>query len=212
MLKRTLAIALGAMLGGALQPALAEDLLQIYREAVANDPTLASARASWEATREVVPQARAGLLPSVTLSANANRQNVYEKLHTDPSLSGTENFPAYNYSVSASQPLYRRQNLVALDQAKQTLGQSDYVLASARQDLIVRVAQAYLEYLYSPEGQEIAAKRYYRPRSEAVTRKYGNQFPKVKLFTLAEIIGGWQKTNKIHFADGGLFDQIYQPQ
>src|SRR5437868_1403898 len=74
------------------------------------------------------------------------------------------------------------------------------------------VAQAYLEYLYSPEGQEIAAKRYYRPRSEAVTRKYGNQFPKVKLFTLAEIIGDWQKTNKIHFADGGLFDQIYQPQ
>ena len=76
----------------------------------------------------------------------------------------------------------------------------------------IRVAQAYLEYLYSPEGQEIAAKRYYRPRSEAVTRKYGNQFPKVKLFTLAEIIGDWQKTNKIHFADGGLFDQIYQPQ
>src|SRR5213082_3358555 len=74
------------------------------------------------------------------------------------------------------------------------------------------VAQAYLEYLYSPEGQEIAAKRYYRPRSEAVTRKYGNQFPKVKLFTLAEIIGDWQKTNKIHFADGGLFVQIYQPQ
>ncbi|PYV59774.1 MAG: hypothetical protein DMG91_00255 [Acidobacteria bacterium] len=74
------------------------------------------------------------------------------------------------------------------------------------------VAQAYLEYLYSPEGQEIAAKRYYRPRSEAVARKYGNQFPKVKLFTLAEIIGDWQKTNKIHFADGGLFDQIYQPQ
>jgi len=74
------------------------------------------------------------------------------------------------------------------------------------------VAQAYLEYLYSPEGQEIAAKRYYRPRSEAVARKYDNQFPKVKLFTLAEIIGDWQKTNKIHFADGGLFDQIYQPQ
>jgi sulfate/thiosulfate-binding protein len=74
------------------------------------------------------------------------------------------------------------------------------------------VAQAYLEYLYGPEGQEIAAKRYYRPRSEAVAKKYSNQFPKVKLFTLAEIVGDWQKTNKIHFADGGLFDQIYQPQ
>jgi sulfate transport system substrate-binding protein len=58
------------------------------------------------------------------------------------------------------------------------------------------VAQAYLEYFYSPEGQEIAAKRYYRPRSEAVAKKYSSQFPKVKLFTLAEIIGGWQKAQK----------------
>src|SRR6266568_1129517 len=73
------------------------------------------------------------------------------------------------------------------------------------------VAQAYLDYLYSPEGQEIAAKRYYRPRSEAVAKKYSSQFPKVKLFTLAEIIGDWQKTQKVHFADGGVFDQVYQP-
>ena len=147
MLKRTLAIALAAVLSNALQPATAEDLLQIYRDAVANDPTLASARAGWEATQEAVPQARAGLLPSVTLVGNANRQNFHEKLHTDPSLSVTENFPAYNYTVSASQPLYRKQNLVALDQAKQTVSQSDSVLASARQDLVVRVAQAYLDVL-----------------------------------------------------------------
>ena len=73
------------------------------------------------------------------------------------------------------------------------------------------VAQAYLEYLYSSEGQEIAAKRYYRPRSEAVAKKYSSQFPKVKLFTLTEIIGDWQKAQKTHFADGGVFDQIYQP-
>ena len=73
------------------------------------------------------------------------------------------------------------------------------------------VAQAYLEYLYSLEGQEIAAKRYYRPRSEAVAKKYSSQFPKVKLFTLVEIIGDWQKAQKTHFADGGVFDQIYQP-
>ena len=74
------------------------------------------------------------------------------------------------------------------------------------------VAQAYLEYLYSPEGQEIAAKHYYRPRQPAVAAKYARQFPKIKLFTLAEIIGDWQKTNTVHFADGGVFDQIYQPQ
>jgi sulfate/thiosulfate-binding protein len=74
------------------------------------------------------------------------------------------------------------------------------------------VAEAYLQYLYSPEGQEIAAKHYYRPRSQAVAKKYAGQFPQVKLFTLAEIIGDWQKTQKTHFADGGVFDQIYQPQ
>ncbi len=73
------------------------------------------------------------------------------------------------------------------------------------------VAEEYLKYLYSPEGQEIAAKRYYRPRSEAVAKKYANQFPKVRLFTLAEIVGDWQKTQKIHFVDGGIFDQVYQP-
>jgi len=73
------------------------------------------------------------------------------------------------------------------------------------------VAEEYLKYLYSPEGQEIAAKRYYRPRSEAAAKKYASQFPKIKLFTLAEIVGDWQKTQKIHFADGGVFDQVYQP-
>lgn len=73
------------------------------------------------------------------------------------------------------------------------------------------VAEAYLQYLYSPEGQEIIAKHYYRPRSEAVAKKYAAQFPRLKLFTLAEIIGDWQKTNQTHFADGGVFDQVYQP-
>ncbi len=73
------------------------------------------------------------------------------------------------------------------------------------------VAKAYLEYLYSDEGQEIVARHYYRPRSEAIAKKYADRFPKVELFTLAEIIGDWQKTHKIHFADGGLFDQIYKP-
>jgi outer membrane protein len=145
--RRTVSIALGVVLAGAFAVAEAEDLVQIYREAVANDPTLASARASWQATQELVPQARAGLLPSVTLVGNANGEHFYEKLHTDPALSVTQNFPLANYTVSASQPLYRRQNQVALDQAKQSVGQSDYVLASARQDLIVRVAQAYLDVL-----------------------------------------------------------------
>ncbi|HEY3305957.1 MAG TPA: sulfate ABC transporter substrate-binding protein [Candidatus Binatia bacterium] len=73
------------------------------------------------------------------------------------------------------------------------------------------VAQAYLEYLYTPEGQEIAAKHYYRPRLEEAAKKHASTFPNVKLFTIDQLFGGWQKAQKIHFADGGIFDQIYQP-
>src|SRR5713101_4431375 len=73
------------------------------------------------------------------------------------------------------------------------------------------VAQAYLDYLYTPEGQEIAAKNYYRPRLESVAKKYAATFPKIKLVTIDEVFGGWQKAQKTHFADGGVFDQIYQP-
>jgi sulfate transport system substrate-binding protein len=73
------------------------------------------------------------------------------------------------------------------------------------------VAKAYLEYLYSPEGQEIAARNYYRPRLKAVADKYSNRFPRLSLFTIDEQFGGWQKAQKKHFDDGGVFDQIYQP-
>jgi len=72
------------------------------------------------------------------------------------------------------------------------------------------LAQAYVEYLYSQEGQEIVAKHYYRPRLKSVAEKYAGQFPKVSLFTIDEVFGGWQKAQKTHFADGGVFDQIYQ--
>jgi len=76
-----------------------------------------------------------------------------------------------------------------------------------------KVAEAYLQYLYSPEGQEIAAKNYYRPRDPQVAAKYASQFPQVNLFTIADpIFDGWQKTQKKHFADGGIFDQVYQPK
>jgi sulfate/thiosulfate transport system substrate-binding protein len=72
------------------------------------------------------------------------------------------------------------------------------------------VAEAYLQYLYSVEGQEIAAKNYYRPTLEAVAKKYEKQFPKVNLIKIDETFGGWQKAQKTHFADGGVFDEIYQ--
>ena len=70
------------------------------------------------------------------------------------------------------------------------------------------VAKAYLDFLYSPEGQEIGAKNFYRPRLEAVAQKYADKFPKLTLFTIDEVFGGWQKAQKTHFADEGTFDQI----
>ncbi len=74
-----------------------------------------------------------------------------------------------------------------------------------------KVAQAYLDYLYSEEGQEIAAKNFYRPRNAKVATKYAKTFPKISLFTIDEVFGGWAKAQKTHFDDGGQFDQIYQP-
>ncbi len=157
MSRHLLAIALCASLGSALGSARAEDLTQIYRDALVSDPTLAAARASWLATQENIPQARAGLLPSVLLSALANEQDYYQTLHTDPQTKFSQRFPSTGYTVSASQPLYRAQNAIGYDQAKQQVGQADYVLASAQQDLIVRVAQAYFNVLLAQFTIELTA-------------------------------------------------------
>jgi sulfate/thiosulfate-binding protein len=73
------------------------------------------------------------------------------------------------------------------------------------------VAEAYVKFLYTPEGQEIAARNHYRPRDPKVAAKYASTFATVKLFTIDEAFGGWQKAQKAHFADGGTFDQIYKP-
>jgi len=73
------------------------------------------------------------------------------------------------------------------------------------------VAQAYLEYLYSDEGQDIAGRNFYRPRDARAAAKYAGQFGPVKLVTVDDVFGGWQKAQKTHFADGGVFDQIFQP-
>ena len=71
------------------------------------------------------------------------------------------------------------------------------------------VAQAYLEYLYSPEGQDIAGQNYYRPTDPAVAAKFARQYPKLTLFTIDEVFGGWAKAQKTHFADGGSFDLVF---
>ena len=74
-----------------------------------------------------------------------------------------------------------------------------------------KVAEAYLKHLYSPQGQEIAAKDGYRPRDATVAAKYAGKFPQLSMFTVDEAFGGWQKAQATHFADGGTFDQIYAP-
>jgi sulfate/thiosulfate-binding protein len=71
------------------------------------------------------------------------------------------------------------------------------------------LAKAYLTYLYSDPGQELVAKHFYRPRNAAVAGRYASQFPKIELFTIDRLCGGWDKAQKAHFADGGVFDQIY---
>lgn len=71
-------------------------------------------------------------------------------------------------------------------------------------------ADAYLQYWYTKEGQEIAARNFYRPRDPDITKKYENAFAKVELFTIDDVFGGWTKAQKEHFADGGVFDQIYK--
>ena len=72
------------------------------------------------------------------------------------------------------------------------------------------VATEYLKHLYSPEGQEVIARNYYRPRDKAALAKYASQFPSIKLFTVAELFGGWGSVQKEFFGDGGVFDQIYR--
>ncbi|MCO5412650.1 sulfate ABC transporter substrate-binding protein [Ralstonia mojiangensis] len=74
-----------------------------------------------------------------------------------------------------------------------------------------KAAEAYLKFLYTPQGQEIGAKNFYRPTDPAVAKKHESEFPKVKLVTIDDTFGGWQKAQKTHFADGEQFDQLYQP-
>ena len=73
------------------------------------------------------------------------------------------------------------------------------------------IARAYLEFLYSDAGQELAAKYYFRPENQSILAKYAGRFKSLTLFTVDEVAGGWQKVQQTHFSDGGVFDQIYQP-
>ncbi len=147
-------LALAALAGAT--PAFGEDLLQIYREAQLNDPQVAAARANWVATQERVPQARSQLLPNVGLSASANANDNRQEFKGPNATVSANSFGNAAFTISASQPLYRYQNVVAYDQAKQQVEQSDYALASAQQDLILRVAQVYFDVLLAEYAVELA--------------------------------------------------------
>ncbi len=131
-------------------PALAADLLDVYRDALSQDPVYASARYAYDAGKEALPQARTGVLPSLSLAAGVNRN--HRETEGFPSL----DYNAHSYSLSLSQPLFRMQNWIALDQAGLQVKQSEAVFADASQNLIVRTAQAYFDVLLAQDNVSLS--------------------------------------------------------
>ncbi len=132
-------------------PLYAADLMQVYRDAQSNDPTFTAARATLEAGQEKQPQARAGLLPSLTLSGNTTWNENELSSHNGPTFA-KPNYNSNGYQVTLSQPLFRWQNWIAYDQSKMQVAQAEANFGLARQDLILRVAQAYFDVLYAVEN------------------------------------------------------------
>lgn len=147
------AAALLILLAALAAPVNAEDLLEVYRLAQQNDPRFAAARAARDATREKEPQGRAGLLPSINLSAGRSEtdQDV-----TTPSLDSSYRYPTTSYGLTLTQPLYRKPNFATYEQGKADAARAEYELASARQDLVLRVAQTYLSALAAQDIHEFA--------------------------------------------------------
>ena len=143
---KSLTIALLALLSG---PASAASLMEVYREAQQQDAAYASARAAFEASQEKAPQGLALLLPNVNLSANTTYNDV-------DSPTSNRQYNSNGYSLSLTQPVYRKQNFVQYEQAKSQVVQAEAQLAAARQDLIVRVSQAYFDVLLAQDNVALA--------------------------------------------------------
>lgn len=133
-------------------PLFAADLLQVYRDAQTNDPNFAAAQATLDAGRERMPQGRAGLLPSLTLSGNTVWNENDVSIRTNSALSGSPRFNSNGYQLTLSQPLFRWQNWVTYDQSKIQVAQAEANFALAKQDLILRVSQAYFDVIYANEN------------------------------------------------------------
>jgi outer membrane protein len=132
-------------------PLWAADLMQVYREAQRNDPTYAAARSIVEAGRERTPQALAGLLPTIGISGNT-QWNQNDLSLRSSSTTDNVKFNSNGYTLNLTQPLFRWQNWVAYDQSKFQVAQAEANFVQAKQDLILRVAQAYFDVLYSIEN------------------------------------------------------------
>jgi outer membrane protein len=132
----------------AAQPAAAEDLVQVFRDAQRYDATFSAARNSLAAGRERLPQGRALLLPALNLSANATRSRI-DVDSKDPAVSPSflRNPDSGGYTLTLSQPIFRRQNWLQYEQSEYQVRQAEATFGQASQDLIVRVAQAYFEVL-----------------------------------------------------------------
>jgi outer membrane protein len=128
-------------------PTFGADLLEIYRLALASDPVYSAARAGWTASQEKLPQGLAGLLPQASVSAST-QDNDRDLRFRNPAVAGSQaQYNSNTASLSVTQPLYRKQNLVAYDQGKTQVALADVQFASVAQDLILRVSQAYFDVL-----------------------------------------------------------------
>lgn len=147
MKKLALLISL-ALASGAVSAA---DLMQVYRQAQENDPSYAAAKATLEAGQEKAPQGLAGLLPQIGASANSTRNDI-EVTAVATGAQSTAKYNSHGYTVSLSQPLFRWQNWAAYGQSKLMVAQAEANFVQARQDLILRVAQAYFDLLYAQDN------------------------------------------------------------
>ena len=141
-----------ATLLGASNGAQAADLLETFRAAQANDPVFAAARAAQQAGLEKLPQGRALLMPSISLSANStfNDQTVRSQGAFPPS--GNFRYNSHGYGVNLTQPLFRQQNWLAYSEAELQVAQTEAQFRIAEQDLILRVAQAYFDVLIAQDS------------------------------------------------------------
>ena len=155
MMRAAALLALAMMIGSGV-PARGADLLEIFRLAQSADAVYGSARASWAAAQEKLPQGRSGLLPSASLSASTQYNDRGIDFRDPASADSNARFNSNVFSLSITQPLYRRQNTVVYEQAKTQLEQADAALAQAGQDLITRVAQAYLDVLLAQDNVALA--------------------------------------------------------